>query len=254
MKKIKITHISDTHGHIPSTPNKCDIMIHTGDHDGLWNPKMEYEANTNHKLMNERKFIEQYENFNAWIGAMKEKGVFKDFIYVPGNHFPTMFINENDSPSKRFKNIMSNAYVVDSHNPIFKIQGVSFFGTSLQTTFGKWSFNKLDDELKEYFEKYMKNDHIFDIILSHAPPSGILDRAYRNYGRNVEETGCKFFADFVWKNVVRRKTQAVLFGHIHESYGMLEQFGCKFINSAAVDFQYNANRKPHTFEIEIEDK
>ena len=119
--KIKIAHISDTHGHLPPNPKLVDILIHTGDHTHCNKGDLECE-------------VKQMKALNKRFGEMKEPYSYgyidvREIIYVPGNH--------DFLPIKTLKNILTNVdVVVDSDNPYFELKGVKFFGTSYQKDYG----------------------------------------------------------------------------------------------------------------------
>ena len=52
-----------------------------------------------------------------------------------------------------------------------------------------------------------------DVLITHGPPFGILDRCYDD-----QRVGC----EELLKAVKRVKPKLHVFGHIHENYGLLE--------------------------------
>jgi Icc-related predicted phosphoesterase len=87
-----------------------------------------------------------------------------------------------------------------------------------------------------------------DILVSHAPPYGILDETHG--GMNA---GCHHFL----RGCEKVKPKAAVFGHIHEARGVEVrewQDGGRtlFVNAANLDFPDEIVRPPTYFEIEVE--
>lgn len=71
--RVRICHLSDTHGmhrEIEDTFGPlpgADILIHTGD------------------FTNSGRLVE-YEDFNGWLGELRERGLYKAIVVIAGNH------------------------------------------------------------------------------------------------------------------------------------------------------------------------
>jgi Icc-related predicted phosphoesterase len=115
------------------------------------------------------------------------------------------------------------------------IEGIRFYGSPWQPWFFNWAFNlpREGEELKEKWSAIPKDT---DILITHGPPKGILDRVIRG----AEHVGCELLRDRIFE--IRPKI--VSFGHIHEAYGQEEIDGIKFVNASLLDHRYDYTNKP----------
>ncbi len=75
---------------------------------------------------------------------------------------------------------------------------------------------------------YLQDEGV-EILLTHGPPMGILDRTYRG-----EHVGCEELT----AAVARVRPKLHVFGHIHECAGELVQDGVRYVNAAICDLRY----------------
>ena len=68
-----------------------------------------------------------------------------------------------------------------------------------------------------------------DVLVTHGPPMGVLDRTSRG-----ESVGCEALAEAL----ERIRPRLHVFGHIHESYGTLEKGGTLFVNACNCNLRY----------------
>ena len=78
-----------------------------------------------------------------------------------------------------------------------------------------------------------------NVIISHTPPLGILS----NSG-NVD-----YGSPELLEKVNQVKPHYHLFGHIHNSYGLIKSGKTTYVNSALVDSNYSPINLPHLLEI-----
>lgn len=182
---MKIWHISDTHTYhdLLVIPDGIDVVIHSGD---CSNPRDPY--NNEPEV---RDFIDWYKEL-----PIKYK------IYVAGNH--------DTSIEKKLvlKQDFADAGIIYLEDDLVKIEDILIYGSPYTPNFGNWSFMK--DRVK--LERYWKNaipDYI-DIIVTHGPPKGILDKSY-DRNNNMESCGDKSLLN----RVLEIQPAYVLFGHIH---------------------------------------
>jgi Icc-related predicted phosphoesterase len=83
-----------------------------------------------------------------------------------------------------------------------------------------------------------------DILVTHGPPKGILDKSYSREDV-LEMCGDKSLLN----KVLEIQPAYHLFGHIHEGYGMREIDDVIFINASTLDADYLYNNKPIDFEF-----
>jgi Icc-related predicted phosphoesterase len=75
-----------------------------------------------------------------------------------------------------------------------------------------------------------------DVLITHGPPFGILDKVIRGY----ENVGCKILST----EIARVKPKVHAFGHIHEEFGTLTVEDTLYINASMLDIRYEYTNKP----------
>ena len=102
---------------------------------------------------------------------------------------------------------------------------------------------KSDNKLSNHWDKIPDD---IDILITHGPPHGILDKTYRN-----ENVGSKSL-----RRIMGRVTPKLwVFGHIHEAYGeykdtTLSGKDYHFVNCSYVNEHYKPVNKPVRIEYE----
>jgi len=103
----------------------------------------------------------------------------------------------------------------------FEYEGLKFWGSPISPTFFDWSFNRdRGPKIKRHWDM-IPNDT--DILITHGPPAGILDRNRKNVN-----CGC----DDLLEALARVNPKLHVFGHIHESYGIHDSSSTKFVNAS----------------------
>lgn len=183
----KIWHISDTHGYheLLNIPDGIDIVIHSGDASNSRDPY------NNEPEM--RKFIDWYEDVNI-----------KHKVYVAGNH--------DTSIERRLvtKKDFEDAGIIYLENEYADVYGVKIFGSPHTPNFGNWSFMRDRVKLERFWRKAI--DEPCDIIVTHGPPKGILDKSYDRNGK-MEMCGDRSLLN----RIIEINPELVLFGHIHNT-------------------------------------
>jgi Icc-related predicted phosphoesterase len=106
-------------------------------------------------------------------------------------------------------------------------------GSPWQPWFLDWAFNlPRGPELAAIWKKIPDDT---DVLITHTPPYGILDRLIS--GKHAE---C---ADLVHA-LARVKPKVHVFGHIHEAYGRVEQDGTIYVNASVRNFRYQLVNPP----------
>lgn len=205
---MRIVCLSDTHNQQIDTPDG-DILIHAGD-------------------ATVRGTHEEILEFNAWFSLLPHKHK----IFVAGNHDWLFETNPVMARALLDKNIV---YLQDK---AVEIDGIRIYGSPWQPRFYDWAFNL--DRGREMAEKWEMIPPDTDILITHGPPSGILDRTA--YG---DLAGCEELI----KKVIEIRPKAHIFGHIHEGYGSLEDFGVQFINASNCNESYYPVNPPIVFDI-----
>ena len=214
MEKIRLTFISDTHGrHHKMTEDIIggDMIIHAGD-------------------VSNRGLKSEIEDFLSWFSNLP----YKHKIFIAGNH-DFEFERVRSSREEGIRIPDGVTYLQDES---VTIDGIKIYGSPWQPWFHDWAFNLYRGEALA--EKWNQIPDDVDILVTHGPPHGILDKTER-----MMNVGC----EDLYKRVFEIKPKIHLFGHIHEGYGMREIDDVIFINASTLDAHYLYNNKPIDFEF-----
>ncbi|KXS16927.1 Metallo-dependent phosphatase [Gonapodya prolifera JEL478] len=246
--------ISDTRSKFPEVP-PGDVLLHTGDFT----------------LRGLRTEVKQ---FRVWLDSLTH---FRYKFILPGNHdlpfddtfYPLKWhhrqkVYEDPSPtvailssikarSRGVHLLRDNWIEVDG----WKVYGTPWIPTSLDKV-STWAFMlPRGEQLRSKYDPVINAalppnpsstpapapasfERPVDILLTHTPPHMILDRTSK--GRNV---GCEALSEVV--ETARPRVHC--FGHIHESYGAVEQNGTLFVNSSYLDRQGNPSHCPIVIDL-----
>lgn len=212
MTKLRIAVISDTHGqhHLLTIP-EVDILLHTGDFTDGGTPKEVWD-------------------FFDWFRQQPAKHK----IVIAGNHDYYM---EQGEIAQVQSCIPSN--VIYLNNEMVEVEGLRIWGSPIQPTFLNMAFNRNPGkEIQSYWD-LIPND--IDILLTHGPAFGILDRTLTN-----KKAGCKELR----KAIEEKKPRMHICGHIHEGYGNMWHKGMLFINASSMNHTtHTLSNTPILFEI-----
>lgn len=210
---MQICCISDTHErHTEVEIPPCDLLLHAGDITGIGSPQA---------LM----------KFNSWCQSLVDKQIVRKIICIAGNHD---FLFERD-PEQARSLLTAPAYLQDSG---VEWEGHHFWGTPWQPWFYDWAFNlRTEEELDQKFQLIPSDT---DVLLSHGPPHGILDRT--THGDSVGSTA-------LLRRIKEITPKLVVFGHIHEAYGKYEEDQITYVNASICDVHYRAANEPFLFQI-----
>lgn len=203
---MKIVCLSDTHNFYSDLKiPECDIMIHAGDLQA-YNRK---ELNT----------------FCKWVDNQNAR--FK--VVIAGNH--DKYIAENNVKARK----ILGEHCIYLENSMVVIDRLRIYGTPITPVFGKWYFMGEDEYRQNIFSNIPED---IDILITHSPPLNILDKLSHGFNTHV--------GDFLLNSVVRKcfNLKYHIFGHIHESCGMVEYDKIKFVNCSICDEFYNISNKP----------
>ncbi len=212
---MNITFISDTHSkhnQLNSHLHGGDTIIHSGDMSSMGNK---------HEI----------ENFLKWFDKLN----YKYKIFIAGNH--DWGFQDHPEQVKELLNEYPDVIYLEDEFVI--IEDVKIYGTPWQPWFMSWAFNlpRKSEILKGKWDKIPKN---VDILITHTPPYGILDKVN---GRG-ENLGCELLLNTV--NDVKPKI--CVFGHIHSGNGYIRNDDTHFINASILNEEYIYNFKPITVE------
>ena len=213
----RIVCLSDTHNctHEIDVPDG-DILIHAGD-------------------ATIRGTIEEVAGFNRWFKSLPHRHK----IFVAGNH-DWLFQRDNDQARSLLD--PSITYLQDSAS---EIDGISIYGSPWQPRFYDWAFNL--DRGEQMAEKWslIPEDVAQDpcgvgVLITHGPPSGILDQTPEG-----EHAGCEELR----KRIAQVRPRLHVFGHIHLGYGTAELDGTRFVNGCSCDEDYHPSNSPVVIDI-----
>ena len=200
---MRILHLSDTHnGHrlLHDLP-AADIIVHSGDVSMAGTGK---EVND---------FIEWFAGFD-----------YGHKIFIAGNHDDCLY-DKKPEIIQRF--LPANCHYL-YHSGV-EINGIKFWGVPLFVS----------DDVEGRFPQIMAQiPRETDVLISHRPPYGILDRSGNTYG-------CSDLLLAVLKTSPRYH----LFGHIHAAYGCERWNATTFVNASLVNEQYELVREPFVFDV-----
>ena len=209
---MSIDCISDLHGYYPKLEGG-DLLIVAGD-------------------LTATDSYEEYIEFLKWFD---ESNYIKK-IFIAGNH------DNNILPIT-----WMNGYLEDSGT---EFEGLKIYGSPWTRRFKgmnpKCMAFTVDTE-EELMDKFELIPHDTDILITHSPALGILDK--RSGGHSVGSS-----ALFAWLKYVERPRLHV-FGHIHESHGRQEVFPSYenkmmiSVNASHVDSVFDPINKPIRIEL-----
>ncbi|PIQ25197.1 metallophosphoesterase [bacterium (Candidatus Blackallbacteria) CG17_big_fil_post_rev_8_21_14_2_50_48_46] len=168
----------------------------------------------------------EIEDFNAWLKTLPHPHK----IVIAGNHD---FLFEQ-APEQARKLLNAALYLEDSG---VEIDGLKIWGSPVSPRFFDWAFNRSrGEEIRRHWQQI---PHATDLVLVHGPPAGILDKTW--LGQSV---GCKDLN----QALAQIRPKAVVFGHIHESYGVLKHAETLYINASSLDRHYRPQHPPVVLE------
>lgn len=208
---MKITLISDTHGlHHQLTLKGGDLLIHAGD-------------------VSARGTESEVLDFLNWF----KKQPYRYKIFIAGNHD---WFFEMES-LELIRSVIPNDVIYLNDSGVC-IEGFTIWGSPIQPTFFDWAFNReRGDEIDRHWQLIPKN---VDILITHGPPFGILDKTIRG-----QAVGC----EMLLKKINEIKPKLHVFGHIHEGYGLLDKENTTFVNASVLNLRYSYKNQPIDLEI-----
>jgi predicted phosphodiesterase len=200
---MRLVLLSDTHMHhdrlvVPAG----DLLIHAGD-------------------STKRGTLAQLREVAAFMRAQPHAHK----LVIAGNHD---FGLQEDLELGR--DLFGDAYLCDAEATI---DGVRVWGSPWQPWFYDWAFN-----LQRGAPLRAKWDLIpagIDVLVTHGPPHGILDRTVVG-----EDVGC----EELLAAVARVRPRLHVFGHIHEAYGTRRVGETLFVNASNCTLDYDPDNAP----------
>jgi Icc-related predicted phosphoesterase len=175
--------VTHTYHDLLKVPKGIDIVIYSGD---CSNPRDPY---TNEPEV--REFIDWYKELSP-----------KYKIYIAGNHDSSI---EKKLVTK--KDFEDNG-IIYLENDYVTIEGIKIFGSPYTPNFGNWSFMRDRNKLDRFWRDAIHDNT--DIVVTHGPPKGILDKSENRDGL-MECCGDKSLLN----KILEVQPAYHLFGHIH---------------------------------------
>ncbi len=230
--RTRLVCISDTHNHhaaVRLPPG--DVLVHAGDISGMGRPR-------------------EIEAFALWLREQP----FPHKVVIAGNHD---WLFEREPAAARGileKGCPGVVYLEDGGA---EIRGLRFWGSPWQPEFCNWAFNIARRE--DRARKWAMIPADTDVLVTHGPPQGILDRTMGGDQAGCEalaaelsfDSACGLAQDKQGREGHRRektfsrpclrgrlKPRVHVFGHIHEAYGVVERGGTAYVNASICTVGY----------------
>ena len=210
----KIVFISDTHEqHEKVKVPPCDILLHAGD--------LTYRGKE-----------EKVDQALRWLNKQDAKHV----VVIAGNH-DWLFQTEPEVAKELLAAFPKIHYL---ENNGVTLEGLKFWGSPWTPAFCNWAFNADPADIFKHWDLIPSG---LDVLVTHGPPKGILDRAAPQLVPPTPELGCYDLKIAV----IQTKPKIHVFGHIHGGANLQQRLykdGTEFINASVVDEAYKVVRNP----------
>ncbi|OHS94036.1 Metallophosphoesterase MPPED2 [Tritrichomonas foetus] len=143
--------------------------------------------------------------------------------------------NENVDSIKQL--ILESEQIIYLEDSMIELMGVKIYGSPYSPFFCNWAFPTFDQEKGSRWKK-ISNE--CDVLLVHGPPKKILDLSTRNV-----HCGCPYLG----KMIKKINPALCVFGHIHETYGLVKKGKTTFANVSTLNVRYEVTNKPMIFDL-----
>jgi len=201
-ESLTIVVISDTHElHREVDIPAGSLLIHCGDLSML------------------SRSLRAIHDFNDWLGELPHR----HRILVPGNH--DRFAED---PSNR--KLISNATVLINEG--IEVEGLRIWGIPI-TPVGPAFCERSAEERRRIYSRVPNET---DVLISHGPPRGILDRSPGSSFHSGDQE--------LLDAVTRVKPRLHVFGHIHGAHGLFGTKDTLFANAALLGSDGDIDKQP----------
>lgn len=152
----------------------------------------------------------EIKSFCKWFSSQK----FMHKIFIPGNH-DFMFETNKYKALSYFYNV---TYLDEDDVTLY---GYKIYGSPITPKHGHSAFTRMRGEQMRMYWRYIPDNT--DILITHAPPYGILDKSIKG-----TLCGC----EHLYHKVKSIKPKYHLFGHIHNGHGHVFDGDTHFYNVA----------------------
>ncbi len=207
---IKIVVISDTHtGHEALGRLSGDVLVHCGDF-ALWGHSTR----------------DDIANLDRWFSRQD----FRLILVTGGNHD----FDLEECTRAGGEAFHHATYLEDKR---VEFEGLNFYGAPWVPELKQWAYFQEQPSLES---KWATIPSDTDVLITHSPPSGILDVNTRG-----KSCGCPALR----ARLKELKLRLHCFGHVHASAGVFREGGTTYVNAAMVNHTYTIVRRPYEFEI-----
>lgn len=221
---MRVVIFSDTHSfHRRVNIPDGDVLIHCGD------ITLRGEMN----IMKD--FIDWYREF-----PHKRK------LFIQGNH--EIGLQHNKNKRNELFSWLQNSGITYLEHAAVELDGIKYFGSPYNPQYKEWEWQL--PRGKSLAAKWASIPDDTNVLITHSPPFGILDRAPRKSAFsdvNYENVGCQD----LYNRVMELKDLKIhTFGHIHQDGSKTINIEDKvFINGAVCDEKYQPIQKPVVIDI-----
>jgi Icc-related predicted phosphoesterase len=215
MSDVMVVAISDFHGTLPEHLPASDLLLIAGDISPLQNHDPYYQAEW---LRDE---------FGPWLRRQPAKHI----VATWGNH---------DFIGERLPHLVPPLPWTLLVDEAVELLGLKIYGTPWQPRFMDWAFNLDEPELEK---KWARIPAGIDILVCHGPPHGFGDlaSAMASIRNEPEHTG----SPSLTRRILEIRPQLVVFGHIHEGYGVYEKDGIVMANVSIGTGRHRMTNEPY---------
>lgn len=206
--RMRLVCVSDTHNRTDglAVPDG-DVLLHAGDLTGHGKPDELAQA-------------------VRWLTSLPHAHK----IVVAGNHDFLL----QDQPARARRLLAEVPGLVYLEDELATVAGLRIWGSPWQPWFYDWAFNlpRDGDELAAVWAQVPAG---VDVLLTHSPAHGILDRTSRG-----DAAGCERLR----AELSRIRPRLHVCGHIHEAYGEMHADGTHHVNASTCDLGYRPVQAP----------
>ncbi len=217
---MRIAAVSDMHGHLKFSIKPSDLLLIAGDVCPAYKDKY---------LSLSRQYDFLWNEFYPWL----LKQPVKQSVFIFGNHDWI-----GDTSVLNIPPIPNNCHYIEDSEII--IDGAKIYGTPVQPCFRDWAFNRREPILQRHWDDIPEGT---DILLTHCPPYGILDKTKR---------GVKIGSKSLLSRIKKIKPKIVIFGHNHEGYGVDKVDDIICVNASILNERYRMSNSPVYIDFKLE--
>ena len=193
MRFLAISDVHSAHRALPILPS-ADVLLYAGD-------------------ITSNGSRDQILDFRDWLAILP----YRHKVIIAGNH--DHYLGDHVGAGQA----IFSGVATYLENSGCEIDGIRIWGSPVNKITGRWAFNSNIKIQIGWIDKC-------DILLVHGPPLGVLDKL-ANPDHHEGESPHGGTPDLL-EHIKFIKPKAVVFGHVHEGFGTIEQDGICYFNVA----------------------